>query len=134
MPAIDVLDDTFVRAAPGEVLAATASRWPGWLPDLALVVREERGVKGVRWSARSVTTSVTMQGTAEVWLEPVATGTVVHLFVRLDPLDPGPDQGRPPGRGGAAGRRARDLPDRVRRAWKRGLNQSKDVLEGETRA
>ncbi len=61
-----------------------------------------------------------MAGTAEVWLEPVEPGTVVHLYVRLEPSV-----------ARAVDRHARRLPDRVRRTWKRGLNRSKDVLEGE---
>ncbi|MGJ7441402.1 hypothetical protein [Aquipuribacter sp. MA13-6] len=131
MPAVDVLDDTFVRAAPGVVRAATSALWSGWLPDLALVVREDRGVKGVRWTARSAAADAPLQGTAEVWLEPVAAGTVVHLYVRLDP-GPGARSGPVPRR--ATGWRARDLPDRLRLRWKRGLHRSKDELEGEMRA
>ncbi len=132
MPAVDVLDDTFVRAAPGVVLAATAGRWSGWLPDLDLVVREDRGLKGMRWDAvsrASSGSSAPLQGTAEVWLEPVGAGTVVHLYVRLDPVtgsSPGPSPR------GATGWRARDLPDHLRREWKRGLHRRKDELEGET--
>lgn len=121
MPAVDVLDDTFVRADPDRVRAATRARWEDWLPDLALVVTEERGVKGVRWAAGTARgADAGMAGTAEVWLEAVEPGTVVHLYVRLDPSG-----------GPVAVRRARRLPDRVRRTWKRGLNRSKDVLEGE---
>lgn len=134
VPAVDVLDDTFVRAAPGVVLAATTARWPGWLPDLELVVREDRGVKGVRWDAGSAGSSsrarARLRGTAEVWLEPVGAGTVVHLYVRLDPV-PGSPSGATRG---ATGWRAQDLPDRLRRGWKRGLHRSKDELEGESRA
>ncbi len=121
MPAVDVLDDTFVRAAPDQVRAATRVRWEGWLPDLSLLVDEDRGVKGVRWVAGTgARTPAGMTGTAEVWLEAVRPGTVVHLYVRLDPSG-----------GPAAGRLARRLPDRVRRTWKRGLNRSKDIMEGE---
>lgn len=124
---VDVLDDTFVRRGVGAVRAATAGLWPGWLPGLELVPVEDRGPKGVRWSAREGRGrragrrgGAPLEGTAEVWLEPVPGGTVVHLYVRLDPPvgDPAP-------------RRARDLPDRLRRTWKRGLHRWKDSLEGD---
>lgn len=130
VPAVDVLDDTFVRAQVRDVLAGTRAGWSGWLPDLVLVVAQDRGAAGLRWvattRARRAAAAVTLRGTAEVWLEPVPGGTVVHLYVRLD---------LPPERGGAQGLRDRRgrgrLPDRVRRTWKRGLNQVKDQLEGE---
>lgn len=124
VPLVDVLDDTFVRLPPAAVRALTASAWTGWLPDLRLGVEEDRGVKGVRWVASSAT-APRLAGTAEVWLEPVPQGTVVHLYVRLDPEAPLVR--------GSALRRARRLPDRVRRTWKRGLHDVTDQLAAEGR-
>ena len=124
MPLVDVLDDTFVRRPTAVVRAATADRWPAWLPGLRLVPTVDRGPKGIRWTARSDG----LAGTAEVWLEPVPGGTVVHLYVRLDPV-PGL-----PARRGQVSRRARHarrLPDRLRRTWKRDLHRWKDSLEGD---
>ncbi|WP_380168598.1 hypothetical protein [Jannaschia sp. R86511] len=126
MPLVDVLDDTFVRAGRAAVRHETGSLWGSWLPGLRLRVAEDRAEAGVRWSAVSRATargsSADLAGTAEVWLEAVPGGTVVHLYVRLDPA-----------RSGAArpGWRERRLPDRLRVGWKRGLNRSKDLMEGE---
>jgi hypothetical protein len=137
---VDVVDDTFVRARPTQVRALTRDRWDGWLGgargvDLALSAPVERGAEGVRWTASAGTGRgrgrSRWSGTAEVWLEPAWGGTVVHLYVRLDPVDgaavPGPPtQPRP--------RHARVLPDRLRRAWKRGLVHAVDTdprLRGE---
>ncbi|MFC5382269.1 hypothetical protein [Aquipuribacter nitratireducens] len=135
MPLVDVVDDTFVRAAPAAVRAMTRPAWEGWLDAgpgarLALVRAEERGVEGVRWEATARTGrgrgSVRWAGTAEVWLEPAWGGTVVHLFVRLDPVPPvgpvGPVSGVSPAGGvPVPARHARRLPDALRRSWKRGL-------------
>ena len=74
-----------------------------------------------------------ISGTAMALLdmEEVAGGTVAHLYVRLDPVagDPGPADVGGVGRVRARARRARCLPDRLRRTWKRGLHAWKDSLE-----
>lgn len=129
---VDVVDDTFCRAPRPDVREQTGASWAGWLPDLHLVVDEDRGDKGVRWSARTRGgAGGGLAGTAEVWLEEVAGGTVAHLYVRLDPVagDPGPADVGGVGRVRARARRARRLPDRLRRTWKRGLHAWKDSLE-----
>lgn len=124
MPLVDVMDDTFLRA-PRARVAGTSARWSAWLPDLDLRVHEDRGEKGVRWTATARPGGEDrLHGSAEVWLEEVPGGTVAHLYVRLDP-----PASRAPGRRGA--RRARRLPDRLRRTWKRGLHAWKDSLEGD---
>ena len=130
------MDETFLRAPRSEVRRGTSSGWAGWLPDLHLIVVQDRGEKGVRWAAtsrsagraRSVgrTTrsvgSACLSGSAEVWLEEVPGGTLAHLYVRLDEST---------GQEGGTGRHARHLPDRVRRTWKRGLHAWKDSQEGD---
>lgn len=136
MPLVDVVDDTFLRAPRRDVRGRTGTVWASWLPDLALVVTEDRGEEGLRWSARSAPGGrrrpAPLEGSAEVWLEEVAGGTVAHLYVRLDPAggtvrpDPGPR-----GVQARADRRARRLPDRLRRTWKRGLHGWKDGQEGD---
>ncbi|EOM78158.1 polyketide cyclase / dehydrase and lipid transport [Rhodococcus rhodnii] len=82
MSTIQVADQTFVAAAPARVAAAVdrRGRWRSWWPDLAVTVGENRGDKGVRW-----TIGGPLDGTMEVWLEPVLDGTVVHYFVHAEP-------------------------------------------------
>lgn len=118
MPLVDVLDDTFVRAPALTVRDRTGHLWQAWLPTLRLVVTEDRGVRGTRWAA-SIRDDPGTRGSAEVWLEPVPGGTVVHLYVRLDS----------PAAAGRGQRRARRVQDRVRRSWKRELHRFKDQQE-----
>ncbi|MFC3688396.1 polyketide cyclase / dehydrase and lipid transport [Aquipuribacter hungaricus] len=126
MPLVDVVDDTFLRAPRRDVRGRTGTRWASWLPDLDLVVTEDRDEQGLRWSActRPGRRTAALQGSAEVWLEEVAGGTVAHLYVRLDPVAPG-------ARAARSDRRARRLPDRLRRTWKLGLHGWKDGQEGD---
>jgi hypothetical protein len=112
---VDVVDDTFVRAAPAVVRAvldadgATTVLWPHLAAHLTVL--RDRGAKGMRWHVAGP-----VVGECEVWLEPFADGTVVHHYLR----------GR--------------LGDDVRvggprwaaahvRAWKRTVHRLKDVLE-----
>lgn len=94
MPDIDVVDSTWICAAPSVVAALVAepANWRRWWPDLELAVDEWRGLKGVRWIVRRGPTD-REAGTMEVWLEPAQDGVVVHYFLRLDAVD-----GRPMGR------------------------------------
>jgi hypothetical protein len=100
-------DDTFVAAAPEEVagLVADPGRWATWWPDLTMRVSRDRGQEGVQWLVAGA-----LRGTAELWLEAVGDGTVVHFYLRA------PMTGR----------------DRRRRAlaWKRDVHALKDALEG----
>lgn len=128
MPLVDISDDTFVRATP-HVLSPRLGEdelLRRCLPVLRLWTSEDRGVRGRRWRAglrwwpRPRITGRWV-GTAEVWLEPWHDGTLVHLYVRLDPVR------GPAGRSQA--RRARRLHDSVRRTWKRELHTWKDHVE-----
>lgn len=83
-------------------------RWPGWWPDLALAVAEDRGRSGVRWQVTGA-----VDGTAELWLEPVMDGVVVHWFLR------GKQRAGRPGREAA----------RQRRRWRSVVLTLKDELE-----
>ncbi len=79
---VQVSDQMFI-AAPGEIVAkaiAPKSRWRGWWPKLSVTVREDRGPKGLRW-----TIGGELDGTMEVWLEPMLDGVVVHYFVHAEP-------------------------------------------------
>ena len=79
--ALDVVDDTFLAVAPQRVaeLLDDAHAWRRWWPDLRLSVVQQRGAAGIRWRAAGACT-----GTMEVWLEPVADGTVVHYFLHAE--------------------------------------------------
>ncbi|WP_338751983.1 hypothetical protein [Janibacter alittae] len=112
-PVVDVVDETFVRAEPLTVRAELEE--PGVLdrlwPGLRLEVAQDRGAKGVRWWTRGE-----VAGRAEIWLEEVPGGTIVHHFVH--------------GERQSASRR---WEARHRRRWKSGIHGIKDRLEGRTR-
>ena len=116
VPSIDLVDDTFVVAAPEQLAAVVADprRWRQWWPDLRLTCTRDRGVKGQQWRVAGA-----LQGTAEIWLEPWADGVLVHFYLRCDPP--------------TAGGRGRDGVERERRrraqAWKRAVHALKDDLE-----
>jgi hypothetical protein len=116
---VDLVDETYVVAAPDAVAAAVhdRARWRDWWPDLELTVFMDRGLAGIRWSATGP-----LVGSSELWLEPVGDGVLVHYYLRVDP-------------GGALrpGRSPDRWADRIRRrhalAWKRSVNALKDELE-----
>ncbi|HEX5118920.1 MAG TPA: polyketide cyclase / dehydrase and lipid transport [Pseudonocardiaceae bacterium] len=85
VPAVDVVDETFLVAPPKVVAAlfAQPATWRRYWPDLTLAVYADRGTEGLRWTVRGA-----LVGTMEVWLEPVLDGTVLHYFLRADPPDP----------------------------------------------
>ena len=79
VPAIDVADETFVAATPETVAryVSNPDRWEAWFDGLTLVVGEDRGTLGVRWLVLGA-----LVGTAEIWIEPVGDGALIHLFLR----------------------------------------------------
>jgi hypothetical protein len=83
---VDLVDETFVVAAPAEVAAAVhdTGRWRAWWPDLQLSIFQDRGEHGIRWNLAGA-----LAGSMEVWLEPCGDGVLVHYYLRADP---------PPGR------------------------------------
>lgn len=82
MNSIQVADETFVCADPADVGGAVAdpSNWRRWWPDLRLVVVENRGPAGVRWTVTGALT-----GTMEVWLETCLDGVILHYFLHAEP-------------------------------------------------
>ena len=82
MAQVDLIEETYIAAAPAMVAAAVhepafvAELWP----DLRLAVFMDRGLEGVRWTAGGPFT-----GSCEVWLEPYGDGVVVHTYLRCDP-------------------------------------------------
>lgn len=86
MPAIDLVDETFI-AAPRERLAIAVSdrgRWAIWWPGLRPVVFMDRGLDGIRWSV-----SGELIGSCEIWLEEIHDGALLHYYLRADPTTRG---------------------------------------------
>ena len=107
MPAIDLIDETYVAVAPERLVDAVADPglWRRWFPGLARQVFMDRGVKGVRWSVTGE-----IDGSVEVWLEPAGPGTIVHWYVR----------GEHPGA---------SMATRLRREYLRAVNQGMFALK-----
>ena len=82
MNSIQVADETFVCADPADVGRAVAdgARWQRWWPDLRLVVIEDRGPAGQRWTVTGALT-----GTMEIWLEACMDGVILHYFLHAEP-------------------------------------------------
>lgn len=84
VPVLDLIDDTYMACSP-ETLAPLVSSpglaaelWPEW----RVSVTEARGVEGVRWEVGGP-----VSGSAEVWIERYRDrGSVVHVYVRVDPV------------------------------------------------
>jgi hypothetical protein len=81
---VDVVDETFLAVPPARLAAefADPAAWRRLWPDLALQVFTDRGVQGVRWNV----VGDAWRGSMEVWLEAVGDGTVLHWFLRVDPV------------------------------------------------
>jgi hypothetical protein len=116
VPRFDLVDETFVVAAVGDVAAAVqdSARWPEWWPDLRLSVFQDRGEHGIRWNLAGA-----LAGSMEIWLEPFGDGVIVHYYLRADP---------PPGRSFSARAAQREHRRRARQA-KRLFWRLKDELE-----
>ncbi len=69
-------------------------------------MREDRADKGIRWQVHGA-----LDGTMEVWLEPVLDGTIVHYFLHAEPT----------GRDAAAVRKDLAVANRARRAQGRAM-------------
>lgn len=84
MSAVDLVDETFIRAPLRQVADAVheTDRWLVWWPDLVLSVFQDRDVKGIRWSITGA-----LVGSMELWLEPWGSGVIVHHYLRADPSD-----------------------------------------------
>lgn len=113
-PVVDVVDETFLVAAPDVVRAVLCDplTWSAWFPDLVLSVVQDRGPLGVRWRVGG-----SMAGSAEVWVERWHDGVVAHVFLQAEP----PDEVAP--------RRGRRLHDHHARLVRRELLRLKDLLE-----
>jgi hypothetical protein len=127
MPAVDLVDETFIVVEP-EVLAAIVadrSRWRVWWPELELTIFMDRGTQGIRWTVVGE-----LVGSCEIWLEAHADGVLLHYYLRAEPTKPGsrtearvlPDS--PHGH-----RQAASIRQRHALRWKRQVWQLKDELE-----
>ena len=79
-----MVDETFLAVPPQRLAGefADPARWRSLWPDLDLRVFADRGAQGVRWSV----VGDAWRGSMEVWLEAVGDGTVLHWFLRVDPV------------------------------------------------
>ena len=84
-PAIHILDESFVAASPRRLRTDWCDErsWEQMLPATRLRCYEDRGRLGKRWRLEG-----RLRGTAEVWLESLPTGVLVHVYVRADPARP----------------------------------------------
>ena len=84
VPGTDVIDEVYVVADPAVVRAAACDvdRWRRLFPGLVLTPYDDRGPLGVRWNMTGELT-----GTAEVWLEEFGDGTIVHCYLRAEPIE-----------------------------------------------
>jgi len=81
----DLVDETFVAASPLVVAAAVADPQArrGWWPQWQMTVFMDRGVRGTRWTVAGRLDRLPVSGSAELWLEPVLDGVVLHHYLRL---------------------------------------------------
>ncbi len=82
MEGLQLVDETMIWCVPElvAVVIAEPTSWRRWWPDLTVNVLEDRGVKGIRWSADGA-----FVGSIEIWLEPHLDGTLLHHYQRLSP-------------------------------------------------
>lgn len=115
MGGVDLVEETFIVADPGLVADAVRdpALWRTTWADLTLSVHEDRGPAGLRWTVRGA-----LHGSAEVWVQPVGDGALVHVYLRAQRA-----QGGPGGRRDAREVRRRAL------AVKRAMWGVKDALE-----
>ena len=76
---MDIGDETYVAVAP-RLLArrlVDPELLAEWFPRLTFEVFMDRAENGTRWSVTGE-----IDGSMEVWLEPMPPGTLVHWFVR----------------------------------------------------
>ncbi len=108
---VDVVDDTFIRAAPADIRARFDDEQ--WLrqvwPHLDRTVVRDRGVKGIRWQVAGA-----IEGEMEVWIEPYWDGAIVHHYLRGTRTSASP----------------RNVTTRHTLRWKHAVHGLKDSLEG----
>lgn len=125
---IDIADDTFISASISAVATVIRdqSRWQTWWPDRVLTVYSDRGDKGLRW-----TVSGDFVGSAEIWIEEITPGVIVHYYLRVDPTSEGSSVLKRVSTGSPrATRYLAKVHHRQVTSWKRIIWTIKDELEG----
>jgi len=113
---LELVDDTFLAVSAERVRSAIdAGQIQAWWPGWRLRVFMDRADLGTRWSVVGLVAGLPMTGSAEIWLEPVGDGIVLHHYLRLDVA--------------ATPRRCARAERRYVRAWKRQAFALKDRLE-----
>jgi hypothetical protein len=127
MPMVDLIDETFVVAEPARIAAALhePALWRRLWPALDLVVFQDRGVQGLRF-----TVTGELVGTNEFWVEPYADGAIVHYYCRCDVTRRGSTTTPVTGSARQLQRVSLRAMRRHATATKAGLNRLKDTLEG----
>ena len=127
MPLLDIVDETFVVASQADLrkLWCDDAAWDKRFADITLRCYEDRGLLGKRWYITG-----TMVGSAEVWLEQLDDGVLVHVYIRADPA---PTFGGAPLKPRQARRARRQLWKRYARPLKRWGFAIKDAAEGPRR-
>lgn len=115
MPTVDVVSESFLRVPPAVVAEhfRRPQTWSRWWPRLQLTVFMDRGDKGLRWSVTGE-----LVGSCEVWTEAWHDGTVLHHYLRAEPVRP------------VRARRLRALRERYARSFASRAFGLKDALEG----
>lgn len=126
LPTVDLIDETFIVAAPDAVAGRLHDPrlWARWWPELDLTVFQDRAAAGLRWTVTGA-----LVGTSEVWLEPWRDGVLVHYYLRADPTARGSDTAPLTGRPGWVRRRTRRARQRHAMRLKRSLFELKDEME-----
>jgi hypothetical protein len=123
---VDVIDETFVVAAPAVVAAALHDRalWRELFGDLELSIFQDREDAGLRFTVTGA-----LVGSSEFWVEPWGEGAIVHHYLRADLTRRGSDVDPRTGDPRALGRAAIRARTRYCVRLKAGLNALKDRLE-----
>jgi hypothetical protein len=124
VPLLDIVDETFVVASPATLrkLWCDEAEWDNRFTDITLRCYEDRGLQGKRWYITG-----TLVGSAEVWLDELGDGVLVHVYIRADPA---PTFGGAPLKPRQARRARRQLWKRYARPLKRWGFVIKDRAEG----
>lgn len=129
MPAVDLVDETYIVAEPAVLAAVVAdrARWRVWWPELDVTVFMDRGLQGMRWTVVGE-----LVGSCEIWLEAQGDGVLLHYYLRADPTVPGSrTEPRALPQSPRGHRQVATIRRRHALRWKRQVWQLKDELEAE---
>lgn len=129
MPAVDLVDETYIVVEPAVLAAVVAdrARWRVWWPELELTVFMDRGLQGMRWTVVGE-----LVGSCEIWLETQGDGVLLHYYLRADPTVPGSrTEPRALPESPRGHRQMASIRRRHALRWKRQVWQLKDELEAD---